>query len=186
VAYCVACDGPLFEGDDVIVAGADAHAAAEALALSEIASSVVLATPVADLDLDPGIADGLEAAGNITVETGLKLLEIVGDEMVEGARFEGGSGDEEFIEAAGIFMYLRGNAPATDFLMGSVDLDEEEYIITDEMMQTSVPGVFAAGDVRKKQVNQQVVAAGEGAIAALSAERFVRGGDVRKQRGTKD
>ncbi len=186
VAYCVACDGPLFEGEDVIVAGADAHAAAEALALSDIASWVVLATPVPELDLDPGVADGLDAAGNITVEPRLKLREIVGDEMVEGARFEDSSGDEEFMEAAGIFMYLRGNAPATDFLMGSVDLDEEEYIITDEMMATSVAGVFAAGDVRKKQVNQQVVAAGEGAIAALNAERFIRGGDVRKQRGAND
>ncbi|MBD3292661.1 MAG: hypothetical protein GF393_07025, partial [Armatimonadia bacterium] len=72
------------------------------------------------------------------------------------------------------------------FLMGSVDLDEEGYIITDETMATSFPGVFAAGDVRKKQFNQQVVAAAEGAIAALSADRFIRGGDIRSQRGVAD
>lgn len=184
VAYCVACDGPLFADERVIVAGMDQHAAEEALALSAIASSVVLVAPVPRLDLDEGMPEALEAAGNVTVQTGLKLQEIVGEEAVEGARFEARSGEEQLIEAGGIFMYLRGNAPATDFLMGAVDLDAEGYILTDEQMLTSMPGVFAAGDVRSKQVRQMCVAAGEGAVAALSAERFVRGGDqVRKDRG---
>lgn len=182
VAYCVACDGPLFEGEDVIVAGCDAHAAEEALALSEIASSVVITAPTPRLPIDDDLLGALEAAENIDVRAGLRLQRIIGDEAVEGALFKSGS-DEVTVEATGIFMYLRGNAPATEFLMGSVDLDEEGYIITDEMMATSFAGVFAAGDVRKKEVRQQVVAAGEGAIAALSAERFIRGGEVRKQRG---
>lgn len=186
VAYCVACDGPLFEGEDVIVAGCDPHAAEEALALSDIASSVTLVAPVPDLGLDEALGASLSAAENIEVRTCLKMQEILGDEEVEGARFRDRSGEEITIEAAGVFMYLRGNSPATDFLMGSVDLDDEGYIITDEMMATSVPGVFAAGDVRKKQVNQQVVAAGEGAVAALAAESFIRGSGVRKQRGVAD
>ena len=183
VAYCVACDGPLFEGEEVIVAGCDAHAAEEALALSEIASEVILAAPTPRLPFEDQLVGALEAADNVEVRTCLRLQEVLGEEAVEGARFKDSSGEEVTIEATGIFMYLRGNAPATEFLMGSVDLDEDGYIITDEMMATSFPGVFAAGDVRKKQVNQQVVAAGEGAIAALAAERFIRGGDVRKQRG---
>lgn len=183
VAYCVACDGPLFEGEDVIVVGCDAHAAEEALALSEIASSVVLAAPTPKLDLGERLMGALEAARNIETRNSLRLREIVGEQMVEGARFEDSSGEDVMIEASGVFMYLRGNSPATEFLMGSVDLDDKGYIITDDMMQTSFPGVFAAGDVRKKQVNQQVVAAGEGAVAALAAERFIRGGKVRKQRG---
>jgi len=183
VAYCVACDGPLFEGEDVIVAGCDAHAAEEALALSEIASSVVVAAPTPELPFDEHLVGALEATDNIDVRTSLRLQEIVGDQAVEGARFKNSDGDEVMIEATGVFMYLRGNAPATEFLMGAVDLDEKGYIITDEMMATSFPGVFAAGDVRKKKVNQQIVAAGEGAVAALAAERFIRGGEVRKQRG---
>ncbi|MFW5868802.1 MAG: FAD-dependent oxidoreductase [Armatimonadota bacterium] len=183
VAYCVACDGPLFEGEDVIVAGCDAHAAEEALALSEIAAKVIVAAPTPSLPFDEDLVGALEAADNIEVRTCLRLREIMGEQAVEGARFNDSDGNEVTVEATGIFMYLRGNAPATEFLMGSVDLDEEGYIITDEMMATSFPGVFAAGDVRKKQVNQQVVAAGEGAIAALAAERFIRGGEVRKQRG---
>ncbi len=185
VAYCVACDGPLFADERVIVVGVDQHAAEEALALSEIASSVVLATPVPKLKVEERVVNALEAADNVRIETRLQLQEIVGDDMVEGARFKGREGDETVIEASGVFMYLRGNSPATDFLMGSVDLDEEGYILTDEQMHTSVPGVFAAGDVRSKQVRQMCVAAGEGAVAALSAERFVRGGDwMRTDRGT--
>jgi thioredoxin reductase (NADPH) len=183
VAYCVACDGPLFEGEDVIVAGCDAHAAEEALALSEIASSVVMTAPTPKLPFDDQLIGALEAAENVEVRTCLRLQEVIGEEEVEGALFKDSSGDEVTVEATGIFMYLRGNSPATEFLMGSVDLDEDGYIITNEMMETSFPGVYAAGDVRKKQVNQQVVAAGEGATAALAAERYIRGGSVRSQRG---
>jgi len=183
VAYCVACDGPLFEGEDVIVAGGDAHAAGEALALSNIASSVTITAPVSKLDLDEALTCALDAAENVEVCTGLRLQEIIGDEAVDGARYKDSAGNERVIDATGIFMYLRGSAPATDFLMGALDLDETGYIITDEMMQTSFPGVFAAGDVRQKQVRQQIVAAGEGAVAALSAERFISGGEVHLQRG---
>lgn len=185
VAYCVACDGPLFAGETVIVAGADPLAAEEALALSKIADRVILTMPNPSLDLEEGLAAALEAADNVEVRTGLRLQEILGDKAVEGARYTDRSGEEQIVEGAGIFMYLRGNAPATEFLMGALDLDEKGYIITDEMMQTSFPGVFAAGDVRRKEVRQQVVAAGEGAIAALAAERFIRGGEVRAQRGVK-
>lgn len=185
VAYCAACDGPLFAGADIIVAGVDQHAAEEALALSEIANTVTLTVPMPTLSLDDNIAERLEAAANITVETCLHLEEIVGEEQVEGARYTTRDGDERVIDAEGVFLYLRGNAPATEFLMGAVELDDQQYIITDENMQTSVDGVFAAGDVRRKLVRQQCVAAGEGAVAALMAERWVRGGKkVRYDRGT--
>jgi thioredoxin reductase (NADPH) len=78
------------------------------------------------------------------------------------------------VEAPGIFLYLRGSAPATGFLSGPVEKDEQGYLVTDELMQTSVPGVYAAGDVRKKQVRQMVVACAEGCLAALAAERYLR------------
>jgi len=184
VAYCVACDGPLFAGEDVIVVGADEHAYEEALALSQIADSVTVTTPTAQVNAEERVARELELRGNVRVETGLRIQEIVGEGgVVTGARYQDRDGNERVIQGAGVFMYLRGNAPATDFLLGAVDLDEKEYIITDEVLQTSLPGVFAAGDVRSKLVRQQCVAAGEGAVAALSAERFMRGGEVRYDRG---
>ncbi len=184
VAYCVACDGPLFAGEDVIVVGADEHAYEEALALSEIANSVTVTTPATKVNADERVARELELPDNVRIETGLRIQEIVGEGgVVTGARYRDRDGNERTIEGAGVFMYLRGNAPATEFLLGAVDLDEHDYIITDELMQTSLPGVFAAGDVRSKVVRQQCVAAGEGAVAALSAERFLHGGEVRSDRG---
>lgn len=185
VAYCVACDGPLFADEDVIVVGADQHAFEEALALSEIARSVIVTTPTPKLNADEHVIEALEAADTIAVETGLKIQEIVGEGgVVTGARYRDREGNERVIEGVGVFMYLRGNAPATEFLMGALELDEQGYIITDEQMATSHPGVFAAGDVRHKQARQQIIAAGEGAVAALSAERFIRGGErIRSDRG---
>jgi thioredoxin reductase (NADPH) len=185
VAYCVACDGPLFADEDVIVVGADQHAFEEALALSEIARSVTVTAPTPRLNADEDVVAALEAAENVIVETGLKLQEIVGDGgVVTGARYRDRDGNERVIEAAGVFLYLRGNAPATEFLMGALELDEQGYIITDAQMATGHPGVFAAGDVRRKLGRQQVIAAGEGALAALSAERFIRGGErIRLDRG---
>jgi len=184
VAYCVACDGPLFQGERVLVAGNDEQAIEEAVTLSEIAEHVTYVTARRTLGIEGGLLETVEATENLDVETGLKLEEIVGDDAVTGARFSDSDGNEQVLEGSGIFMYLRGRAPATDFLLDAVELDDEGYIITDGMMATSVPGVFAAGDVRKKPVRQMVVAAGEGAVAALAAERHVRGGGaVRLDRG---
>jgi len=174
VARCVACDGPLFKGQPVLVVGEDEHAADEALALAGLASSVTLVAPTARLPLEPDVQEALCSRPNLTVETGLRLAEIVGDDTVTGAVFTTPHGEHRTLKAAGIFLYLRGAAPATEFLQGTLERDERGYLITDELMQTSRPGVFAAGDVRSKQVRQMVVAAAEGAIAALAAERFLR------------
>ncbi len=174
VARCVACDGPLFKGQPVLVVGEDEHAAEEALALAGLASSVTLVAPTARLPLEGALQEALRSCPKVTIATGLRLTEIVGDEAVTGAVFTTPRGEKRTLQATGIFIYLRGAAPATDFLQGALERDEHGYLLTDELMQTSLPGVFAAGDVRSKQVRQMVVAAAEGAIAALAAERFLR------------
>ena len=184
VAYCVACDGPLFQGEQVLVVGNDAQSVEEAIALSHIADSVTYVTALPEPKLPENLWDAIEHTDNLEVVSGLKLEEIVGDGAVSGARFTDADKQDRVLEAAGVFLYLRGRAPATDFLLDAVALDEDGYIITDEMMRTSVAGVFAAGDVRKKEVRQMCVAAAEGAIAALAAERHIRrGGAIRLDRG---
>ncbi len=184
VAYCVACDGPLFQGERVLVVGNDEQALEEAITLSEIAEHVTYVTARRQLGVEGPLAEAVERTANLEVVTGLKLEEILGDDMVTGARFLDADKRPRVLEGAGIFLYLRGRAPATDFLLDAVALDEQGYIITDELMQTSVPGVFAAGDVRSKLVRQMCVAAGEGAVAALAAERYIRGGGaIRSDRG---
>ena len=174
VCYCAACDGPLFAGEDIIVVGEDDQAGEEARTLAQIARSVTLVMPKADLGLDECLRRTLADRSNISLRGGLKLQRIVGEDLVVGAAFRSAEGTEEELMAPGVFLYLKGNAPATDFLMGALATDDAGFLVTDEMCQTSIPGVFAAGDVRSKQVRQMVVAAAEGAIAALAAERHVR------------
>jgi thioredoxin reductase (NADPH) len=175
VGLCVACDGPLYKGQDVLVVGEDEQAAEEALALTGIARQVTLVAPTARLAVPEDLQQALAARANLKLETGLRLQEIVGDEQcATGARFQARGGEERLLEAPGIFLYLRGSAPATEFLGNAVEKDEQGYLITDELMQTSVTGVYAAGDVRQKQVRQMVVACAEGCLAALAAERYLR------------
>jgi thioredoxin reductase (NADPH) len=184
VCYCVACDGPLYADRDVLVIGGDAEAAEEALALSGVARFVTLAVPTPELDVDEQLQQALQARANVAVERGLRLEEIIGDALVTGAVFAARGGARRTLNADGIFMYLRGTGPAIDFLGGALATDGAGFIITDELCRTNIPGVFAAGDVRSKLVRQIVVAAAEGAIAALVAERLIRKSDtVRADRG---
>lgn len=184
VCYCAACDGPLYRGQRVLVIGQDDQAAEEALTLSAVAASVCLAVPTAELGVAEGLREALEARGNITVHCGLRLEAIQGEDCVTGAIFRTREGEQRVLEADGIFMYLRGTAPVTDFLHGALQTDEKGFLKTNELCETSQPGVFAVGDVRSKQVRQMVVACAEGATAALAAERLVRQRDtIRLDRG---
>jgi thioredoxin reductase (NADPH) len=183
VAYCSACDGPLFQGEPLLVVGHDEEAAQEALALAGTASSVCLVTPTPKLKAGEELEAALRAA-KVDIECGLSLERIEGEEAVTGATFRDREGNNRTLEATGIFLYLKGSAPATGFLEGALPTDERGYLLTDELGQTGMPGVFAAGDVRSKEVRQMVIAAAEGAIAALAAERLLRGGDrIRWDRG---
>lgn len=184
VNYCTACDGPFYQGLDVLVVGQDAEAAREALTLSQIGRSVALVAKTKDLSFADDLAEQVQAAENIAVHLGMSIKEIVGEDAVTGARFAGPGGEEHVLNADGVFLYVRGRAPATGFLHGALQTDDEGFIITDESMQTSIPGIYAAGDVRSKQIRQNIVAASEGCIAALMADRFITGrGKVRLDRG---
>lgn len=185
VCYCAACDGPFFQGEDILVVGDDEQAAEETLSLAKIARSVCLVCAPTELRVDWELQHALQECPNVTLRTGLKLEEIVGDDAaVNGVCFATPEGERCVLPTTGVFLYLRGNAPATDFLAGTLKTDADGYLLTNELLETSVAGVFAAGDVRSKPVRQMVVAAGEGASAALVAERHVRKAErVRWDRG---
>ena len=184
VCYCAACDAPLFKGEDLLVVGDTEQAAEEALSLANVAGAVCLVTPREELRLDWELKQALEARANVSVLTGLKLQEIIGETEVSGAVFRGKDDLRTALPATGVFLYLKGAAPESGFLGGAVATDEKGFITADDMCQTSVPGVFAAGDVRGRQVRQMVVAAADGCTAALAAERHVRGKTtLRKDRG---
>jgi thioredoxin reductase (NADPH) len=111
---------------------------------------------------------------NVEIIWNTVLDEIIGDEVVKGMRVRNlKTGEISQIELNGIFNYT-GHRPNTGYINADIRTDEKGYIITDPRMETNIPGVFAAGDVRRGTYRQAVIAAGEGAIAALSAEHYVR------------
>ena len=105
--------------------------------------------------------------------SGSEHLAINGSDVVEGVTMAVKDGGEETLPIAGVFVYMHGNKPIVDFLYGSVELSEEECISSNRFMETSIKGVYAAGDVICTEVRQVVIAAANGCVAALSADKFL-------------
>ena len=144
----------------------------EALVLANFGSSVTVFHRGGEFDGQDVFRRRIAASPKIEVVLNATVDAIVGDDAVSGVRIAtGGSVAERAMR--GVFVYV-GLEPNTAFLSGVVDLDQAGHIVTDLMMQTSVPGVFAAGDLRQHSVRQLVSAAGDGATAAIAAYRYVK------------
>lgn len=171
VSYCAICDANFFRGKAVCVLGDSEEAAKEAGLLAKFASRVYLISPSKKLKVpDDYLALKHE---NLEVMTGHRVREIAGAEVVEGVRLVDSEGQESFLELSGVFVYIHGSKPVVDYLGGAVDLSERECVTADRLMSTSVPGVFAAGDVICTEVRQVVIAAANGCVAALEAEKYI-------------
>lgn len=172
VSYCAICDAAFFKGKTVCVLGNSEEAVKEAGVLARFAETVYLVSPTPKLKVEddyPALA-----IPNIKVLLGKTVSEIVGGDAVEKIIMKGTDGESELV-LDGVFVYLSGSKPIVDFLQGSVELSEEGCIITNAAMETSVPGVLAAGDVICTEARQVIVAAAQGALAALAAEKHIFG-----------
>src|SRR5208283_2014747 len=143
----------------------------EAGLLTRFAEIVYLITPSQRLKTAEDNPD--LAIPNLKVITGHAVAAIEGGEIVEKILLKDARGVENTLELAGVFIYIHGSKPIVDFLRGSVEVSEEGCIVTNAMKETSIPGVFSAGDVTCGEVRQVVVAAAQGCLAALSAEKYV-------------
>ncbi len=172
VSYCAICDAAFFRGKTVAVIGESEEAAKEAELLTRYAGKVYLLVPSPKLKLpeDHPVPEkeNLEIIYNVLVKS------INGNEVVENVLLKDKKTDEEReLPLDGVFVYLHGSRPVVDFLNFAVDISDEECIITNNMMETNIPGVFAAGDVTCTEIRQVVIAAAKGCIAALSADKYV-------------
>lgn len=172
VSYCATCDGAFFKAREVLVYGSNQETADEALFLTRFASHVHLASPKAKMDADPHTQQQLEASGKVTLIANTRLKSIIGETSVREAVLVKPSG-EEHLPIAGVFIFLQGGKPILDFVAGQVELLPNGYVRVNEEMRTSVPGVFACGDLVSKEVQQAVVAAAHGCIAALAADKYI-------------
>ncbi len=177
VSYCAVCDAAFFKDKDVAVIGKSDEAVDEALYLSRFAKIVHFFAPGKEINVQTEELEFLKAAGNVVLHLGSIVKEIYGTEKVEGVKFlerEADSGDQS-LAVAGAFVYLQGGKPITDFLQGQLEISEVGCLQVNRENQTNIPGVYAIGDVICTHVKQAVIAAGDGAIAAIAAEKWLRG-----------
>jgi alkyl hydroperoxide reductase subunit F len=170
VTYCPHCDGPLFKGKRVAVIGGGNSGVEAAIDLAGIVAHVTLIEFDSALRADDVLQRKLRSLPNVDVVLHAQTLEVLGDgEQVRGLRYEDrGSGDERTLELEGVFVQI-GLLPNSDWLAGAVERTPRGEVVIDDRGATSVPGVFAAGDVTTVPYKQIVIALGAGSIAALSA-----------------
>jgi len=173
VSYCAVCDGAFFVGKKVAVVGGGDSALEEALYLTRFAEEVIIIHRRDQLRAEKITQEKAFSNPKIKFLLSHVVEEIKGDKKVEGLVLKDvKSGEVKEIPIDGVFIYI-GLTPQTELFSSLLKLDPNGFIITDENMQTSVPGIFAAGDVRVKSLRQIVTALADGAIAATSAGKYL-------------
>lgn len=173
ISWCAICDGAACKGKDVVVIGGGNSAVEESIYLAEIAKSLTVVT-MFDLTADPIACDKLRAMPNVTIYPYQDVLGFYGSNKLEGIRFRSTKdGIERKVPCDRAFEYI-GLIPTTEPFRSLGVLDHMGYIQVNPMMQTSVPGVFAAGDCITKHLRQVITACADGAIAAQSAAQYIK------------
>ena len=176
VHYCAHCDGRFYKGKTVAVVGGGNSAVSDALYLSRVTEKVYLIHRRDTLRATKIYHEPLMKAENVEFIWNSAVAEILSDGRVTGVKVQNlKDGTEREVDFSGLFVSI-GRKPATDFLHGALELDSYGYIVADETTRTSVPGVFAAGDVRTKALRQVVTAVGDGAVAVHFAEEYLAQG----------
>jgi alkyl hydroperoxide reductase subunit F len=170
VAYCPHCDGPLFKGKRAAVIGGGNSGIEAAIDLAGVVAHVTVLEFAESLKADAVLVNRLRSLPNVVIHTNAQTLEITGDgNKVDGLVWKDrASGEQYRVELAGVFVQI-GLVPNTEWLRGTVELSKYGEIIIDDKCATSLPGVFAAGDVTTVPYKQIIIASGEGSKAALSA-----------------
>lgn len=181
VSYCATCDGAFFKGKEIVVVGGGDSAMQEGLFLTRFVTKLSVVHRRDKLRASPILQDRAKSNPKFNFIWDSAVTRINGDKKVERVRIKNlKSGEERDFKTDGVFIFI-GHDPATKFLQGFVALDEKGYVKTNEQLETSVPGVFAAGEVRAGGVKQLVSACGEGCAAALSAQEYVEELEVADQ-----
>ena len=173
VSYCATCDAPFFREKKVVIVGGGNAVAEEAIYLSRFASSVNVIHRRQDLRATPILQEKMRENKKINFILSSVVTQIKGSQKVETVVIKDLlSGKESDFVCDGVFIYI-GYDPETAFLKNKLSMDETGFIMTDENMATTMPGVFACGDCRKKGFYQVINACGDGAVAADSAYKFI-------------
>lgn len=181
VSYCAVCDGPFFQDEELAVIGGGDSAVEEAVYLTRFAKRVHLIHRRDELRAVKDIQERAFAQPKLTIHWNNVPVEVVGDTAVKGLRVRSvKDGSEEELPVAGVFFYV-GLVPNNAAFAGLIEADDHGFVITEANMACSMPGVFAAGDVRAKSLRQISTAVGDGATAAYSAQAYLERPSTRGQ-----
>lgn len=173
VNYCAACDGMFYRGKTVVVVGGGNSAAADAMLLSRICEKVIVVHRRDTLRATKIYHEPLMQAENVVFQWDSVVTELLYEDAFQGVRLKNvKTGEETEIACDGIFISV-GRKPVTEFLEGKIELDPAGYIVADESTRTSIPGVFAVGDVRTKVLRQVVTAVADGAVASHYIDEYL-------------
>jgi len=177
VSYCGTCDGPFFKDQEIVVVGGGDTAIQEADFLTKFASKVTVIHRRDELRATKVLQEKAFVNKRIEFIWNANVAAIEGAKEVERVKIRSNNGDESEIAVSGVFILI-GTVPNNEVLpLEQLGVDESGFVITDDEMQTKVPGVMAAGDIRSKRVRQIINAAGEGAVAAIAAEHYLNKSD---------
>ena len=173
VAYCATCDAPFYTNKRVAVVGGGDTALFEALHLAKFASKVTVIHRRAELRATPIVQEQAKNEARIEFLLDSQVSAVQGKDSVEGLLIKNSlSGKESTLALDGVFIAV-GLIPNTGYLKGLVELDEQGMVVVNDLMHTSLPGVFAAGDIRHNSIRQVVSAVSDGAVAAISAKHWI-------------
>lgn len=173
VHYCAHCDGRFYKDKTVVLVGGGNSAAADALYLSRVVKKVILVHRRDSLRATKIYHEPLMQAENVEFCWNSRVARILSEKTVTGVVLENTQTGEQIERSCdGVFISI-GRQPATSFLQGQIELDEHGYVIAGEDTRTNLPGVFAAGDLRTKELRQVITAAADGAVAADMVEKYL-------------
>lgn len=176
IHYCELCDGAIYTGKDLVVVGGGSSAIEAANYLTKFAKNITIVHRRSKFSAEKAEIDNLFKHDNVSVIWNAEVVHVLGDNKIEKIIIRDRNTDEESeIHADGIFAYV-GYAPKTNIFSEYIKLTENGYIETDDNMMTNVSGVFAAGDVRQKEIRQLTTAVSDGTIAAIMSEKYILGG----------
>jgi thioredoxin reductase (NADPH) len=182
ISYCATCDAAFFKGKPVAVVGGGGSAVEEALVLARGCSTVSVVFPLDSLQAEPILIEQLRALSNVEFVSNAAPAAVEGEGKVERLRLRLSAGGEKTLDVAAVFVAMEF-VPAGDLLKGLVEVDAQGYVVTPESTETGVPGLYIAGDIRRKSLKQIVTAVADGAVAAQKAGTYVRS-NKRKTKGT--
>jgi thioredoxin reductase (NADPH) len=173
VIHCAFCDGGQFAGKTIAVCGGGDAGVTEALYMANISSKVILIEAMPTLTATAVLQERLKDNPKIEILCGVKVQSILGDDKIEGIEIDSADGKKETLKVDGVLVHV-GLDPNTEYLEGVVPLDEQRQVVINEWMETEIPGIFAAGDIRSGSPRQVSTAVGDGAAAAMAAERYLQ------------